>query len=544
MTEPGMWQHPPGAAKWPAYAPQYQAFPPQPYGQPPPHVPVTPDPGAPYPPQFHPAPQRIPRPSPFAGVPRGDFALDAAAVVALPAILLLPWTAAENGYSRPEVIVGCVLVLCAIALPYLSRPGFFGAGWTPAKLRLAKLVTAAPLGLCAATYFVIDAVVGVIDGGITKFATAPGAWIAAAVSVLAATPRRSDLIDGRPQGVTRLWGTVLTITCAALLLCAALALLGVLLGTYRSLTAVLELRAMVALPVVQAVFLGIWVIVVWKVARQAARGDAAGRLVLAAAGAGALIWAVLAASGAGGASLTSAESLHLPFGGFTLTMVAALVASGPALREPGEPSDAQTWLAAARRALGLVIVADILLLAQVIAGVAVTGALTAVVFTSVICAGVGAITADWARQQVALNPAGCRVPVVVASMVQGIAGLVSIVVAQSSPNPWEVVAGPQVIAAFALPVGAIAFVTLPKPIRSFFPKPVAAPAYLPPIASDPASVAVDPATPPHVLYTLAQQDGALWPHIARNPAAPPDLLAWLAQSADPEVHAALRARQQ
>jgi len=528
---------------WPAYGaqPHYPAVPPQPYGQPPPYVPGPPGPGAPYPPQFQPPPQRAPRSSPFAGVPRGDFTLDAAAVVALLAILLLPWTATQMGYSRPEVIVGCLLGLCAVALPYLSRTGMFGSGWTPKKLRVAKLVTAVPLGLCAATYFVIDAILGAINGGLTQYAPAAGAWIAAAASVLAALPRRSDLIDGGSPGNTRLWGNVLTVTCVALPACAALALLSVMFGTYRSLPAVLELRALIALPITEAVILGIWVIAVWKVARQAARGDAAGRLVLAAAGAGALVWAIFAAVGQ--FTLGTAESLHLPFGGFTLTMVAALVASSPSLRQPGEWSEAQTWLSAARGVLGLAVVADILLLAQVIAAVTLTGVLTVAVFTAVICAGVGAIAADWARGQVILNALRCRVPVLVASTVQAVTGIVAILVMGLSPNPWEVVTGPEVIAALALPAAAAGFVTLPKPIRTFFPTAAPIPPSGPPLAPDPAALAADPGTPPHVLHNLAQQHIALWPRIAGNPAAPHDLLAWLAQSPDPEVHAALRARQ-
>jgi len=107
-----------------------------------------------------------------------------------------------------------------------------------------------------------------------------------------------------------------------------------------------------------------------------------------------------------------------------------------------------------------------------------------------------------------------------------------------SPNAWEAVTGPQVIAALALPAAAAAFVTLPQPIRSF-----PTPAFGPPPMPDPGAVAADPGTPAHVLYALAQQNSALWPHIAANPAAPHDLLAWLSQSADPAVQSALRARQ-
>lgn len=540
MTEPGTWPSQPAGSGsgLPGQGQQYPAGPSQPYGQPPPY-----GPGTPYPPQYQP-PQRIPRPSPFAGVPHGDIALDGAVIIGLLATLLLPWTATQKGYSRPEVIAGCLLGLGAVALPYLNRARIVGSTWTPAKRRAAKLIAAAPLGICAVIYFLVDAIVGVVSGGPTTFALAPGAWIGAAVSVLAALPRYSDLVDGGPESARR-WGSALTVLRAALLVCAALALVGVLLGTYRSLNEVFELRALIVRPVVQAVLLGVWVIAVWNVARAAARGDTAGRLVLGAAGAGALLWALLL--GIGRWDLGAAESLHLPFGGFALTMVVALVALSPSLRLPGEQFDGQTWLRAARGALVLAIIADILLVARVIADVTMTGALTLVVYATVIGAGLGAIAADWARQQVTRNPARSRGPVLIASTVQFLAGVVPIVLAYGSANPWEIATGPQVIAALALPAASAAFVTLPKSIRSFFPTPVRTqappPTYAAPAAADPAAAAADPNTPVNVLYSLAQNSTVL-PYLARNPATPQELLTWLAQSSDPQVQAALRARHQ
>ena len=524
--------------------------PPSPYAQPPGYpqfqqqIPI----GNAYAPGYFPPPQRPPRPSPFAGVSPVDGGLDAAAVVALIATLLLPWTAAGRGYSRPEVIAGVALGVCAITLSYLSRADLFGRSWTPAKLRVAKLVTSAPLAACAATYFVIDAVLGTLDGGVTEYAPAPGAWIAAAAAALAAVPRRSDLIDAATQRSSRLWAAVLSVICATLLVCAALALILVIVTTYRSLSAVYELRTLVILPTIQTVLFGVWAVAVWRVARQAARGITAGRLALGAAGAGALMWAILAAVGR--FTLGSAESLHLPFGGFTLTMVAAVVALAPSLNTQGEQSNPQTWLAAVRSVLGLVLVADILLLVQVVVDVTLTGALTAVVFTTAGCAGAGAIASDWARQQVSSNPLHCRTPVLIAAAVQASAGVALILVVGLSTSTWEAVSGPQVIAAVALPAAAAVFVTLPRPMRSFFPAPVPRQPFPqagwpPPMAipPSPASMAADPSTPQHVLYALAQQDASVWPSIASNPAAPPDLLAMLAQSPDPAVHVALRARQ-
>jgi hypothetical protein len=429
-TQPSAYREPP--AEPPAYSlpPAYQ----QAYVQPPTGPQADQQPlaypafeqgfpgsGGPYVPDYYQQPpQRMPRPSPFAGVPRSDFALDAASVAALVATLLMPWTVAGPGYSRVEVIVCVVLGVCAVTLPYLSRINLFGPSWTPAKLRVAKLIAAAPLGLCAATYFIIDAISGALNGGVTSFAPAPGAWIGTAGAVLAALPRRSDLIDAHTQGSARLWRTVLSGTCVVLVSCAGLALLAALFNVYRSLSAVLELRALLLLPVIHTLLLGVWVIAVWRVGRQAARGDAAQRLVLAAAGVGALTWAILA--GVGQFAFGTAESLHLPFGGFTLTMVAGLVAVSPSLTPPGQQLDAQVWLAAVRSVLALVLIADVLLLAQVVVNLALTGALTAAVFSTAGCAGVGAVATDWARQHVALNPGACRIQVLIAAVVQAATG--------------------------------------------------------------------------------------------------------------------------
>jgi hypothetical protein len=493
-----------------------------------------------------PPPRRPPRPSPFAGLSRVDAAHDAAAIAALIATLLLPWTAAGRGYSRPEVIAAVALGICAITMSYLSRMGLFGRSWTPAKLRAAKLMASAPLALCAATYFVIDAVLGTIDIGVTEYAPAPGAWIGAAAAALAAVPRRADLIDATTQRSDRLWAAVLSACCAALIVFTALALVLVTVATYRSLSTVYEMRALVVMPAIQTLLFGAWVVAVWRTARHAARGVFAGRLALGAVGAGALVWAMCGAMGR--FTLGGAESLHLPFGGFTLTMVAALVALSPSLNPQGRHRDPRTWLGAVRSVLGLVIVADILLLVQVVVDVTLTGALTAVVYTCAGCAGIGAIATDWARQQVTIDPFRSRTPVLIAAAVQMSAGVASILVTGLSTSSWETVTGPQVIAALALPVSAAAFVTLPAEMHAFFPAPVPLQPFPPSgwplhaIHSYPASVAADPSTPAAVLYGLAQQNTAVWPSLAANPAAPHDLLALLAQSVDPAVQAALRAR--
>ncbi|WP_194085947.1 hypothetical protein [Cryobacterium sp. TMT1-3] len=65
--------------------------------------------------------------------------------------------------------------------------------------------------------------------------------------------------------------------------------------------------------------------------------------------------------------------------------------------------------------------------------------------------------------------------------------------------------------------------------------PIEAPSAASLTASDPASSAAE-------LYELAQKYPEVWPQLAGNPSTYPDLLTWLAQSPDPLVQQALRAR--
>lgn len=447
MGTPGMWQGQPG---WPQGGAGW------------------PDQGAQYAPQFPPMPPPMPRPSPFAGVPRSDLILDAACVVAVVAVLVLPWNMVDRGFNRPEVIVALVLALVAPALPYLSRMGLFGPSWGPANVRVTKMLFAAPLALCAAGYFVADAALGAVDGQVTEYAVACGAWIAVAASALAAVPRRSDLVDpAAAMNVPQLWVPGLTAVGFAMVFGAALALIGVVVGVYRTRQAAIELRALLVWPVAQAILLGLWVLAVFFVVRRATRGDEAARLTLTAVGAGALIWALLNAFIS--FSVGSTESIHLPFAAVALTMVAAVIAISPALPDNDRRADPQTWFSAAASTCKLIVAANLLLLAQVIIAVLLTGALTTVVFLTAACAGLGAVAADWARQQVSLSGVRARTPVLIAASVQALAGLVLIIVTGQSSNAWEAITAFQVIAAIALPAAAAAFVLLPHAVRTLFP---------------------------------------------------------------------------
>ncbi|TFD71904.1 hypothetical protein [Cryobacterium sp. Hb1] len=75
------------------------------------------------------------------------------------------------------------------------------------------------------------------------------------------------------------------------------------------------------------------------------------------------------------------------------------------------------------------------------------------------------------------------------------------------------------------------------------PAPVAVPVAVIIAAPSAASLAAaDPNTSAAKFYDLAQNHPEVWPQLAGNRSAYPDLLAWLAQSPDPLVQQALRAR--
>ena len=93
----------------------------------------------------------------------------------------------------------------------------------------------------------------------------------------------------------------------------------------------------------------------------------------------------------------------------------------------------------------------------------------------------------------------------------------------------------------AAPVVPAPVAPAPAPVAP--PAPAEATAELPVAPPSAASLAAaDPATPAAELYDLAQKHPEVWPQLAGNPSTYPDLLTWLAQSPDPLVQQALRAR--
>ncbi|TFD59850.1 hypothetical protein E3T39_09180 [Cryobacterium suzukii] len=86
-------------------------------------------------------------------------------------------------------------------------------------------------------------------------------------------------------------------------------------------------------------------------------------------------------------------------------------------------------------------------------------------------------------------------------------------------------------------------VAVSQPAPPVAPPAPPAPVQIPVAAPSAASLAAgDPATSAAELYDLAQKHPEVWPQLAGNPSAYPDLLTWLAQSPDPLVQQALRAR--
>ena len=110
-------------------------------------------------------------------------------------------------------------------------------------------------------------------------------------------------------------------------------------------------------------------------------------------------------------------------------------------------------------------------------------------------------------------------------------------------------AAPTVQADAAVPVEPARVAPVPvapeaQPVAPSAPAtPVEPTAELPVASPSAASLAAgNPATSAAELYDLAQKHPEVWPQLAGNPSTYPDLLTWLAQSPDPLVQQALRAR--
>ncbi|TFD87766.1 hypothetical protein [Cryobacterium serini] len=100
-----------------------------------------------------------------------------------------------------------------------------------------------------------------------------------------------------------------------------------------------------------------------------------------------------------------------------------------------------------------------------------------------------------------------------------------------------------VVPATAPPVPVVAPPAPPAAVQTPVAEAIPAPAQAPVPAPSAASLAAgDPATSAAELYDLAQKHPEVWPQLAGNPSTYPDLLTWLAQSPDPLVQQALRAR--
>ena len=134
-----------------------------------------------------------------------------------------------------------------------------------------------------------------------------------------------------------------------------------------------------------------------------------------------------------------------------------------------------------------------------------------------------------------------------APVVQAPAAVATVTPAAFVAPAAPVAAAPAAAAPVAPPVPPVAPPAPPEPVEAPAEpasEPAPEPAVAAPVAApSPASLAAgDPATSAAELYDLAQKHPEVWPQLAGNPSTYPDLLTWLAQSPDPLVQQALRAR--
>lgn len=496
--------------------------------------------------------------------------------------------------TRLDVLLITILSVLSLATTYLARTGALGAALTPGRTAALRAALNAPYAVLVLVYIVLDAArAGDIAGYLGT-----GAGLGAAVTLglagalMAAVPRLHETRD--PQSGPRLIragfiGTIVVLAVVALTTVIGFILL-LLLMTGGAATPGWTLASALLLLLLQDGALLLPAVLVMRRSAVAARiSGAVGIATLAAVTVSALTGFAL---GGAVASLHGGGYLLVWFGTY-----AALMTAPALLASMHTPPPLTTWFVTARQALvTLVAVAGALSLFTVISLLSVpansVGFFVGVLFAQVATIVVGLI----ARVRLVSAPQSSRTIVLSLTAVAAGAQIVALVLSATAPaggGGYFLVAEPVAyLVALGLPVLIGYSLLAPAAVRDYYRAfaPVApAPHYTPqeappqhyapvpheaaaqpqqhanpqqyaspqqhldpqqyanpqqhldPQLSDLARRAADPSTPGDELYRYAS-DPTLWAALASNPALYPDLAAWLAQTGDPNVLAALRAR--
>ena len=158
--------------------------------------------------------------NPFLGVPVSDYLRDAAAAFCLFAALGMPWDNNGDGSDRWWVIIGVLLSVASLAIPYVAKAQLI-PGFGDKEARLAKLAANVPF-LASAFAAVVNELVNLdndFEGGLGT-----GLAMALAGMALAVQPRANDEDPSRRED--RLWLVASTWTALAAVALGLLAFLG------------------------------------------------------------------------------------------------------------------------------------------------------------------------------------------------------------------------------------------------------------------------------------------------------------------------------
>ncbi|WP_207844152.1 DUF7937 domain-containing protein [Williamsia soli] len=269
-----------------------------------------------------------------AAVPtRADRTRDVLAAVALLVSLALEWNADGVGALRVDVAIVTALSVLSLVLPAASRRGVFGPRWTPARLRLTKLLCGVPYLALVTLYLGWDVVSRWAEWDYGSTGLGPAVWIGFAGAVLAAQPRDSELFDVVDLRRTRAQARTVLIVTGGLFTASALS--AVATAVYRfieGVDAIAGVRVGVLDPLVAALVALCWLAIVGQLVAAAAAGRGGGALCLTLLGWAAATWALVVSIP--GAPFDSVDTVQLGYLGIGFLGGLGAAAASPALATP------------------------------------------------------------------------------------------------------------------------------------------------------------------------------------------------------------------
>ncbi|WP_030226261.1 hypothetical protein [Actinoalloteichus caeruleus] len=432
-----------------------------------PRGPADPPPGPHHPTPPPDAPATVP--NPFTGVHWSDFVRDGVALVLLLVPLALPWTFAEDGADRLEVVLVTLVSLASLSVFYLARIGTFGPSVGPERAWLLRLVLNTPYLVVVVVTVVLDVVNGdattanaslVGGGALTGAGGGLGAGVAMGLAgaVLALSPRWAETSawSGRRLGERwRVVGVAVSGLAAVLLVASSVVFLaGDVAGAAGGpLVAALVLASASGLVLVAVVLVGLL------------RRDHTLRRVAVMVG----VVVLLASSFTG-----HQESLWIPASGLVFLPAAVVAASVPAVLLTLRPGPLHLlWFVTARRALELAAVVTAPAFVGVVLMMAESATDRGAKVAMLVCQVLVVVAAITARSMLLREPRQGRVAAVAVAGVLLLLGVIQLAVEVSLS---DAVSPYVLLIAFGVPGLVVLSLTAPAPVRAYLRSlPVAGP---------------------------------------------------------------------